>query len=357
MNISFFLQLHKNLVLRNFENPLNRVIFYLLIPAACLYGCIGQIRAILYHFHFFKCYRSALPVLSVGNLAAGGTGKTPTVDWLVKSFGERGKKVAVLSRGYGGQYPGEAAIVSDSRQFLLSADIAGDEPYLLAKKNPDSVVAIARKRCNGLKLLEQCGGIDLVILDDAFQHLAVRRDADLVLLDANFPLGNGWPIPAGNLREFSSALRRADVVLKTRASELLPPRTCEGLTHFFSQHQLADYAISLSGKTVLLEEMKTFNVAAFSGIADPEGFFKALENKGICLRSRYSLPDHVHYDATVCHHIAAMSEGVDLLLTTEKDAVKLDSKQFNVPCFQVPLNFQVDSGDLLLDLLADKLWR
>ncbi len=356
MNSFSLIQLHKKLVQRDFNNPLRALFFCLLIPFAWLYGAIGWIRAKLYQFQVFNSYRSSLPVLSVGNLAAGGTGKTPTVDWLTKGFQQKGKRVAVLSRGYGGTFGGRAALVSDGHGLLMTASECGDEPCLIAKQNPGLIVAIARKRVDGLRMIEELGLIDLVILDDAFQHLAVKRDVDLVLLDERLPLGNGWPLPAGNLREFSSALKRADFFMLTRAQSMRSSGQLFGKPVYTSQHRLSSTAISLQGKVLPLSECMDKKIVAFAGIANPEDFFNFLEESGIPLFARLALSDHVQYDAATIRTLNEVSGDVDLLLTTGKDAVKLRSELFSIPCYQVPLEMHVSSGESLLDNLQKCLW-
>jgi tetraacyldisaccharide 4'-kinase len=332
------------------------IVFVLLLPLSLFYGLIGQIRSLLYRSGLLPSYRADLPVLSVGNLAVGGTGKTPVVDWLVREFAARGKRVAVLSRGYGGDFPGTAALVSDGRTVFMSAAASGDEPYLLARNNPETLVAVAPKRKDGLRLIEARGDVDLVILDDAFQHFSVRRDLDLVLLDEQAPLGNGWPLPAGNLREFAGALGRADFVVLTRAREPHPPARILGKPAYSSQHRLGDTVVSLDEERALLSDFTQMRVAAFSGIASPQGFFDALEARGIHPVKKLALPDHVVYNASVLQQLVSCAEDVDLLLTTEKDAVKLNAGQFSIPCYQVPLDLRVASGENLLDELFQRLW-
>ncbi len=356
MNSFSLIQLHKKLVRRDFNNPLRALFFCLLIPFACLYGAIGWLRAKLYRCQFFNSYRSSVPVISVGNLAAGGTGKTPTVDWLVKGFLRKGKRVAVLSRGYGGAFEGRAALVSDGHRLLMEAYECGDEPCLIAKQNPGVIVAIARKRVDGLRMIEQLGLSDLVILDDAFQHLAVKRDVDLVLLDDQCPLGNGWPLPAGNLREFPSALKRADLLMLTRAERMRSSGLSFGKPVYTSQHRLSSSAISLQGDVLPLHECMDKKIVAFAGIANPEDFFNFLEENGIRLFAKLALSDHVQYDSATIHNLNKVSEGADLLLTTGKDAVKLTSELFSIPCYQVPLEMRVSSGEYLLDNLQKCLW-
>ena len=270
------IKFHRGLVSRGVETSFERILFCLLLPFSCFYGAIGWFRNLCYDCKIFSSYHAALPIVSVGNIAAGGTGKTPVVDWLVKEFQKQGKQPAIVSRGYGGNFTGDVGVVSSGGGILMTAAECGDEPYLLAKRNPQCPVLIAKKRINGIRFLEKEKLADLIILDDGFQHRAVERDVDLVLLDSARPLGNGWPLPAGNLRELSGSLSRADFLLMTRESGQNRERF-RGLQIYNSCHQLTDTAVSLDGQMLPVSQLKKHKLLAYAGIADPESFFTSLE--------------------------------------------------------------------------------
>jgi tetraacyldisaccharide 4'-kinase len=194
-------------------------------------------------------------------------------------------------------------------------------------------------------------GAEVIILDDGFQHLAVQRDLDIVLLDARRPFGNGKVLPAGLLREFSSALNRGHLFLFTKAVAgdcLRPPMPGPAL---ISRYLLADTVVSLDGQTRELASLRSKRVAAFAGIADPESFFSDLGAKGLNLVDTFSFPDHVSYQQTDIARIDASSCEAECLLTTEKDAVKLKQTQFSVPCYRVPLELVIDDQVLLINHL------
>lgn len=352
INLTVF---HRTLVIQGANNAWKRLLLILLLPLSFLYGVVGWIRNLCYDCHLFSVYRSSLSVISVGNLAAGGTGKTPVVDWLVKEFEKQGKRPAIVSRGYAGSFVGDVGIVSFGNGILMTPGECGDEPYLLARRNPSCSVLIAKKRINAIKELENSKGVDVIILDDGFQHRAVKRDVDLVLMDATRPLGNGWPLPAGHLREFPHALKRADFLLMTRSER----QTCEnfkGFKVYRSQHLLADYAVSLEGNKVSLDELKKLNLLAFAGIADPDSFFGSLENIGISLKKKLSFADHTEYQKSTLDQITAASANVDALITTEKDAVKLSVDMFARPCYQIPMDVSIDEGADLIKRVTNRLW-
>ena len=159
----------------------------------------------------------ATKIISVGNLSTGGTGKTPVVQWLAKSFADEGVKAAIVARGYGGEYSGRGAIVSDGEKILLTSQQSGDEAFLHARSLRSTPVVIGRDRVAATRMAIEKFAPEIVLLDDGFQYWSLARDFDLVLLDARRPFGNGKLLPSGRLREPQSALRRASGVLLTRA--------------------------------------------------------------------------------------------------------------------------------------------
>lgn len=333
-----------------------KLIVLLLIPASWLYAKIMWCRRRIYVHGWKRTYRSRLPVLSVGNLAVGGTGKTPTVDWLVRRFQQQGKRPAIVSRGYAGRHSGAVTVVSDGHQIFTSATVCGDEPLLLARRNPTCPVVVSKKRSDGVLKVEQSFDVDLIILDDAFQHLKMSRDFDLVLLDATDPFGNGWTLPAGRLREGVDALASADVLLVTRA-EARQPSPCPQLPSFFSSHRLADTAIGLDGEIMLLSELAVLRIFAFAGIAEPDRFFHALGQVGLTLKKMMALPDHVKYSSEIIADLNLASMECDLLLTTEKDSVKLTADMFKLPCYSVGLELDMTNGSELMKIINQKIWR
>jgi len=335
------LQLHRRIALQGPRSPGDWLLFLVLLPAALLYGVVGLVRSECYQHQFFPVYRAPVPVISVGNLAAGGTGKTPVVDSLVKLALAEGKKPAIISRGYGGRFPGPVGIVSSGTGPSLSAVEAGDEPFLLARRNPEAVVLIARKRADGARMAIDRFAADLIILDDGFQHRAMARDLDLVLLDASRPLANHWPLPAGLLREFPIALARADLFMLTR-SDADSKFSYADKPVFRSRHQFADHALDLAGAQISWPELRQLKLCAFAGIAAPEVFFSALSESGLTLVNRVALDDHCAYDSRTLEQLRVAAAGCDALVTTEKDAVKLKINSLPLPCYQVPLTIVIN---------------
>ncbi len=346
---------HHRFVAQGANNLSERILLLLLLPFSFIYGAVSWVRNLCYDYEWFPAYSSSLPVISVGNLAVGGTGKTPVVDWLVKEFHKRGKHPAIISRGYSGNFDGAVGVVSTGDGILMTAVECGDEPYLLARRNPYCPVYISKKRIDGIKALEKLPNIDVIILDDGFQHRAVKRDVDLVLLDATRPLGNSLPLPAGNLREFPGALKRADFLLMTR-SGVQGQSDFMGYHAYNSCHQLADIAVCLDGHAVPISQLKKLNLLAFAGIADPESFFTSLENMGLSLQRKLPFADHVEYQNQIMKQLHTQAVSVDALITTEKDAVKLSADMFELPCYQISMDINIDNSTELIENITKRLW-
>lgn len=348
---------HRHLSLAGPRNLWEHLVALFLLPLGWLYGMVGWLRTRLYRLGFFPVYRPPVPVVSVGNLAVGGTGKTPAVDYIVKFFLARGSKVAVVSRGYRSRGLDGAGVVSAGAGPLLPAARCGDEPHLLASRNPRAIVLVAPRRADGVRLAVEKYGAKVVVLDDGFQHLAVARDLDLVLLDAERPLGNGQVLPAGLLREFPRALRRADMVVMTRSE------TGQGMPVPFHgpvlhcRHALAAEASGLDGGKVSLTSLVGKRGVAFAGIADPESFFNTLAGCGLTLTATLSFSDHARYEEAEVKKVAALAAKADYLVTTEKDGVKLKGVEFPIPCYQVGVDLEFHRPGVLEDALEALLRR
>lgn len=332
----------------------DRLLLAVLVPIGWLYGCINLVRVKLYQLGMFNCYRASVPVISVGNLAVGGTGKTPLVDYLLKQQQAQQRKVAVVSRGYGGEKGDPVRVVCRGDGPLLSAAQCGDEPYLLARRNPQAIVIVSAQRSAGIDYAISMFGVDLIILDDAFQHLAVARDLDLLLFDSRHPFGNGHLLPAGLLREFPVALKRADLCIMTRYSpQSAQPLACAQPV-VRAQQSLADYGQDLAGDHYSIDQLRQGRCVAFAGIANPSDFFNSLEQQGLTLLATLPLADHCQFTPAVIESIRTLAAGADFILTTEKDAVKLNATMFNIPCCSFSLIFEPLEADLLqqqIDLL------
>ncbi|HEY5512331.1 MAG TPA: tetraacyldisaccharide 4'-kinase [Geomonas sp.] len=325
----------------------DRLLLASLRALAPVYALLLRLRAAAYRHGVLPSHRLPVPVISVGNLVLGGTGKTPMVAWLAGYLVARGKRVAVLSRGYGGSAEGEPRIVSDGSRMLLTPEQSGDEPFLLAQKVPGLMVVTGADRYRaGLLALRELKP-DICILDDGFQHLRLRRDLDILLLDAARPFANGRTLPAGFLRESVAAAARADLVVYTRCSPGVRPDLFTGKPSCRTSHQLAGMVPLGGGERAGFELAKGARVTAFSGIADPGAFFDLLEEQGVRLTATLAFADHASYGepeiAAICRLRDASRS--TLLITTEKDAVKLAPFVQRIgPCFAVILELGCDDS-------------
>lgn len=350
-----FAYAYRRMIDKGPSNVISWTFFVLLWPFSCLYRGIVKLRACLYRCGALKAYQAAVPVVSVGNLTVGGTGKTPVVDAVVKNLAARGIRVAVVSRGYGGRFAGSVGVVATGDGgLLMSPRDSGDEPLLLAKRNPSLAVYVARKRVLGVRAAEEAGA-QVIILDDGFQHLPVRRNLDIVLLDARAPFGNGQLLPVGPLREAPGALRRADLVIMTHAEQ--PPNReipfAGPILH--CRPRLADTLMTLDGQKLSWASLDGHPVLAFAGIARPDDFFAAVRAKGVFLEETLALNDHQEYSAGQLNRLIQSCDNQKFLITTEKDGVKLRTADLPCPCLVAPLVLDFDESSRLDEILTHLL--
>jgi len=294
-------------------HPLGR----LLAPLGWLYCAVAALRALAYRRGWLSSFTAGVPVIVVGNLTVGGTGKTPLVIWLVDWLARRGYRPGIASRGYGasrGAAPMDVAADADP-------GLAGDEPVLLARRTSVPVV-VARDRVAAARRLAGHHGCDIVVTDDGLQHYRLRRDLEIVVIDGVRRLGNGRCLPAGPLREPADRVSRADLVILNGDGDCDRP----------GMRLLPGHALSLSdpARTRRLEVFRGTRVTAVAGIGHPQRFFDMLAGLGLSVDPR-PYPDHYRFTAG-----DAASWPPGPVLMTEKDAVKL--RALNDPrCWLVPV--------------------
>ncbi len=289
-----------------------------------LFAQAAALRVVAHRRGWVATARLEGPVVSVGNLSVGGSGKTPVVQRIAEILRDAGERVAVLSRGYRGRFRGEALVVSDGSGPLASAEVAGDEPVMLARALPRVIVAVGRRRDRVGRAVEERFGRVVHVLDDGFQHLRLARDLDVVCLDVR----DLWdrPLPAGRLREAPRAIGRAHVVLLTRleaASEdelqALEERLGRERTHRVSRRVLGFR--TLDGRDVPRPD-RPFLLAA---IARPERVERDVVATGAVVVGRSFFRDHHAFRAGEVESAVARGRaaGADAVVTTAKDAVRL----------------------------------
>jgi tetraacyldisaccharide 4'-kinase len=346
--------------------PLNAVLVAGAAVASWLYGRGARLRRALYTRGLFKANRLPAPVISVGNLTVGGTGKTPVVACLARLWRDRGRRVAILSRGYGGRRR-SATCLSDGEHVYHQPPEVGEEPYWLARTLPG--VAVYTGPCRytaGLAAWEALQP-DLFVLDDGFQHMQLHRDLDLVLLDAASPFGNGHLLPRGPLREPCPALGAAQALILTRYDpELHQPRLA-ALKKAFPDKAIFTAAISPvrvtsypGGHTESLTAMRGRALLAFAGLARPQVFAQTLEELGLDLKGFQAFPDHHDYTRQELHNLAetARDRGAGALITTEKDWARLGEHwEEEVLLWVLTVEAQLAGPERVLALLEQKLTK
>lgn len=303
----------------------------LLLPLSAGFRLGVAVRQAAYKHDWFKTRRLARPVVSIGNLTVGGTGKTPLVASVANILLRRGWKPGILTRGYGRGSKSEMIVVSPGEGRVADAAEIGDEPALLARALPQVPLVICADRFRGGQIAEERFHVDVHILDDGFQHLALARDVDVVALDSTQPLSDGNLLPAGRQREPLSALGRAQIVMLTRMDSADPPSLEELVLKvhpaakiFRSRTELKGWANALSGEPASVDRVRTQEVAAFCGIGNPRAFFADLRRWGFRLVAEDAFPDHHVYTGDEIRRLVdgARRNGAAALLTTQKDAVR-----------------------------------
>ena len=282
-----------------------------LLPLAALYGMIVALRRALYAAGLFRRRRVAAPVIVVGNLTVGGTGKTPVAAWLAREIGRRGHRVGVVLRGYGGSWSGLPRVVDAGDDPA----VVGDEALLHARRSPH-VVVIGADRA-GAAAIAIGRGADVVVCDDGLQHFALERDLEIAVVDAERGFGNGWMLPAGPLREPAARIERVDAMVATRrgGAGLQMPRPRGPWT--VEARLLPGAAVNLaSGERRDLDSFRGRRLHALAAIGHPGQFFAALAARGLEFEA-HALPDHAALDPQALPWPAGAS-----VLMTEKDAVK-----------------------------------
>jgi len=324
-----------------------------LLPLSWCYGWGVALRNYLYEQGWLRRYVPPVPlVISVGNIVAGGTGKTPVTLLLAGAFYER-YTLAILSRGYRSKAEKleTPLFLSEGDGPTLPASYCGDEPYLLAQRLPKAFVIVGGNRKKASFLAAKAGA-QVILLDDAMQHRRLVRDFDVVVVDGADPFGHGYLLPRGFLREDVRALARANLIIVNHIQDFeqfaavtlqLKPYTA---APFVGTRGYVAAIRNLQGKEMVPTEKRT--VAMFCGIAQPESFRRTLEREGFSVVHEYALADHVAIPATELERFAeeSLRKGAEWLMCTEKDRVKLpEILSLSLPVVWVQLELRVVAGE------------
>lgn len=332
------------------------------------YGAGAKIREDLVRTGHLPARKLKCPVISLGNITVGGTGKTPMAQYLAEQLKNMGLKVVVLSRGYSGGAEKKGAVVGNGKKLLIPVDEAGDEPFMLAKNLETIPVIVGSSRYQaGLTAINMFDP-DVVLLDDGFQHYQLERDLNIVLLDGAHPFGNGHLLPRGTLREPISSLRRADAFIltrwdKTHAVDQKNLMAMAGKRPVFkSRHVPVVRKLIVTGKCCddtksenhldLIRILQSQKVFGFSGLANNSGFKKTIASFDCDMKGFKGFPDHHFYSEKdlSCIGKAAQRSHADLIVTTEKDFVKFSNRikwPMDLAVIGIDIEMIPDSGSFL----------
>ena len=308
----------------HYDKNAKGIVFSILKLASKFYGIASGIKNILYDNNILKSQKVEAVVISVGNITTGGVGKTPAVAEIAKYLNNKGEKVAIVSRGYGGKLSNKNInLISDGEKVYYNSNLSGDEPYWLAK-NTNAVVVTSKNRYKAATFAVKEFGVKYIILDDGFQHRKLHRDINIILIDSEKQFGNNCQLPAGPLRESKSSINRADkiiVVSKNIAHEQAEKLIEKYKTYFNKDVYLCKIEPDLIYNIKNKEKLQNNNkIIAITAIGQPEQFFAFLKD--------FDIKDKITYDD---HHLYLKTDipNTDIpIVTTEKDAVKLKDFDF-----------------------------
>lgn len=321
-------------------NLLRKILF----PFAFLYGCITAFRNFLFDKGFLKSYSFDLPVIAVGNLSVGGTGKTPQIEYLIRLLSSQ-YRLATLSRGYKRQSEGFVLANENSNALQL-----GDEPFQFYQKFSNIQVAVDSNRKNGIKqLLSGSNPPEIILLDDAFQHRKVKAGFYIMLTAYGDLYSNDCMLPTGNLREWQSGAERATIIIVTKCPSNLSLESQEAIKkqlnisprqNLFFTFIEYDEIIYSDAKTIKIAEAKAMDKLLLAGIAKPESFFAHLkQGNDECL----AFPDHHHFSESELQKIKEKADK-KIIITTEKDYVRLKGSILSEQLYYLPIKSSFLSG-------------
>jgi tetraacyldisaccharide 4'-kinase len=307
----------------------------LLSPLSWVWEWFYRVRRSSYEYGFIKRHYFKVPVISVGNLSFGGTGKTPTIMWLADYLAEKNKTPVVLTRGYKGNLEKSAGLLKSGQRFRLNPHDYGDEPLMIASKMRKGAVIVGRNRAANLKIFFPEVMPDVVLLDDGFQHLKIYRSFNIVLFDATMPLERYKTAPLGYMREGLTALKDADAILISRSDMVTDDERLE-LKNFISSHfhhgplwcEIFYKPLGVfdcyENLVYQIPDLSSVSVVALTAIASPESFYRSLEQLGMNIVERVSFSDHYFFNKEDVNNVLfKANQHSCIVVCSEKDMIKL----------------------------------
>ena len=326
-------------------------IFY---PISLLYYVGINIRNLLYKIHVLKTKSLPCKVISVGNITVGGSGKTPTVQYLSKLLQSKGKKVGIISRGYGRKSK-NTIIVTDGKIKPKTWENFGDEAFMLAKNLEGIPIIVGKSRYEaGIKMITEFNP-DIIIMDDGFQHTALYRNLDIVLINSKDTEKSHRLIPLGLLREPLSNLSRADLVIFTKTNIYKPSQYQEKIKNKIkcpiinNKINIDSILLDTKGESHHLKIINSKNIYLFSALGDQEGFKKTMEKTGAIIVGHDKYPDHYVYTKNDLKNIEKNARGNDasFIITTEKDILKTINHDINMNLYFVKMKMVFEPENIL----------
>lgn len=356
---------------------LANLVLVLLRFFSLIYGLGVVVKLSLYRFGLLKRHKLPCPVISLGNITVGGTGKTPTALTLAAIIRDMGYRVVILNRGYRAKWKGQVGLVSDGRKIYMSSTEAGDEAFLLAKNLPGVAVVIGRNRSITGDYAVKHLKAELIILDDGYQHWQLERDVDIVLVDTLNRFGNSFLLPRGTLREPLSHLNRAHAFLLTKVDQSTG-NAREAIRSVLAKYndkaivvesthspqsfiEIEEWYKGSSSGAIQLEHIKEMRVLPFCAIGNPSSFAQTITGLGANILDFEQFPDHHDYTMAEMHCIMqkAIDKGASALVTTDKDAVKIPSEFIHserfLPVYVLIIKVEFAEGDeQLIELISNR---
>lgn len=343
-----------------------KLLKFILIPFLPVYAVVIWLRNILFDLNIFKSEKVNAKVISVGNITVGGSGKTPLVIYLTNLLKKEGLKVGVLSRGYGRKSKGYL-LVSDGKNIHPNVEMCGDEIYQTAV-DCGVPAAVCENRVEGAKKFLKDAEVDIIILDDAFQHRWIKRDVNVLIFAQRFLNESGFfeksLLPAGEMRESFSAVKRADSIIinrkffdKTESSSSIKEKF-NGKKIFYAYYEAIEFVDVAKNTKYSIEDFKGQKSLVVSGIANPASFIKALEQTNVDTANKIYFRDHKEY---TLHEIKMIrqkfySTNSYSVVTTEKDAVKLSkfANEFDdIDIFYLKIEMKIENEKEFLNFILD----
>ena len=344
------------------------LIFLILAPLSQLWESVYRLRRALFEYGLLKKSVFKVPVVSIGNITFGGTGKTPITIWLSELFESYGMKVMILTRGYKGDLEHKSGLVYGGQLFRSNPQELGDEPLLMARRMKEGAVVIGKRRSENLRQYFPKVDPDVVLLDDGFQHLELHRSFNIVLFDAILPIERYKTAPLGYLREGKTSLRDADAILIGRHDQVSEQKIDE-LLEFIKPHARNDVVIgrfhyrpkglydSYYQHQMKLGELEGRKVVALTALASPEYFYRMLENAGLEIIQKHAFADHHFFESEEIEKILIEAVREDtFVITSEKDMVKIRRLTHSERILFLQIDVQFAQGeDMLLKKLKEKV--